>query len=60
MPTNNHINDAAAAELLLSAELEHEASGASIEYRGGRWIVHGMVQVDSFQMAAELLTEEAA
>lgn len=57
----HYVNDSATPEwLLLSAELEHEASGASIEYRGGRWIVHGMVQVDSFQMAAELLTEEAA
>jgi hypothetical protein len=57
---NHYENDSATPEwILLSAELEHEASGATLELRNGRWIVDGVVQVDSVTNAVELLSEAA-
>jgi hypothetical protein len=57
---NHYENDSATPEwILLSAELEHEASGATLELRNGRWIVDGVVQVDSVTSAVELLSEAA-
>jgi hypothetical protein len=57
---NHYLNDSATPEwILLSAELEHEASGATLELRNGRWIVDGVVQVDSVTSAVELLSEAA-
>lgn len=54
-------NDSATGEyLLLSAELEHDESGVTFEYKGGGWIVDGAVEVDYFQRALELLRDVAA
>lgn len=53
-------NDSTTTEwLLMSADLRHEASGVSLEFRNGRWIVDGVVQVDSIVNATELLSEVA-
>jgi hypothetical protein len=45
--------------LIMSADLEHVASGICIEYRDGRVIVDGVCSVDSLQNATELLSEVA-
>jgi hypothetical protein len=56
----HYVNDSATAEyLLLSANLEHAATGSWVEYRDGLWIVDG-VQVDSLQKSLDLLREEDA
>lgn len=53
-------NDSATGEyLLLSAQLEHCDSDVSLEFKDGRWIVDGVVAVDTIKNAAELLTEAA-
>lgn len=53
-------NDSATAEyLLLSAELEHDESGVTFEYKGGNWIVNGVVEIDHFRRALDLLRDVA-
>ena len=53
-------NDSATGEwLIMSADLEHVASGVCIEYRDGLITVDGVVKVDSIQNATELLAELA-
>jgi hypothetical protein len=43
-----------------SAEIEHDAeNGTCIEYKDGRWIVGGVVAVDSIDSALDLLLEAA-
>lgn len=58
---NSHYeNDSATGEwLVMSANLEHMASGICIEYRNGWIAVDGVVRVDSIQNATELLSEVA-
>lgn len=52
-------NDSATAEyLLLSAELEHD-SGVTFEFKNGNWIVNGVVEIDHFQRALDLLRDAA-
>lgn len=48
------------ATTLLAADLVHVATGVRVEFRGVRWIVHRVVQVDSISRAIDLLREEAA
>jgi hypothetical protein len=60
MNMNHYEKGSATPEwILLSAELEHEASGATLERRSGRWIVDGVVEVDTFTNAVDLLSEAA-
>jgi hypothetical protein len=57
---NHYLNDSAETEwLVMSANLEHVASGVCIEYRDGLITVDGVVRVDSLQNATELLSEVA-
>lgn len=57
----HHNNGSATGEwLLLSAELEHCESGVCLERRNGRWILDGVLQLDSFASALDLLRAEAA
>jgi hypothetical protein len=52
--------DSATAEyLLLSAELEHD-SGVTFEFKNGHWIIEGVVEIDHFQRALDLLRDIAA
>lgn len=61
MSAIHYQNDSATGEwLLLSADLEHAASGSSLEFRDGRVIIDGVVSVDSWANARELVTGEAA
>lgn len=58
---SHYENDSATdAWLLLSARLEHVPSGVWIEYRDGNVIVDGVVSVNSWSNARELVTGEAA
>lgn len=46
--------------LRMHADMEHEAeNGVCIEYRDGRWLVGGVVLVDTIDSALELLMEAA-
>jgi hypothetical protein len=41
-------------------DIEHDAeNGVCIEYKDGRWIVGGVVSVDSIQSALDLMLEAA-
>lgn len=47
--------DDTGAWLRAHADIEHDAeNGVSIEYRDGRWIVAGVVAVDSIERALEI------
>ena len=51
----HYANDSATGEyLLLSADLEHCETDVSLQLRDGRWIVNGVVAVDSWRNANEL------
>lgn len=57
---SHYANDSATDDwIVLSANLEHVASGVCIEYRNGWIAVDGVVKVDSIQNATELLNEVA-
>jgi hypothetical protein len=53
---DHYMNDSATAEWLLeSANLEHDATGVTIEYSNGKWTIAGVVVVDSEDSVLELL-----
>ncbi|HEX7113660.1 MAG TPA: hypothetical protein VF193_00875 [Steroidobacter sp.] len=54
----HYIQDSANPEwLLLSAELEHCDTDICLELRNGRWVIDGVVEVDHFQRALDLLRD---